>query len=140
MRKTLSILLLVLIAATSCSKDEPDGKWDEMEWKVPSGIVQLDDGVFRVPVSGGSFTFTCENYEPWIVSITEHKEDTSVEYVMRKNEHAFEGEWYSVNCAKKNVTFTFNPLSEGGVRALEITFTAGDIFCTFMLVQENLLF
>jgi hypothetical protein len=33
--KTLLMVLLVLITATSCGKDEPDGKWDKMKWKAP---------------------------------------------------------------------------------------------------------
>lgn len=137
--KTLLITLLVLVAATSCGKDEPDGKWDKMEWTVPSGIVQLEDGVYWVPASGGSFTFVCENYEPWIVSLAEYQGDAQVEHVMRENLHSYEGEWYSVKCAKKNVTFTFSPF-EDDARVLEVTLTAGDIFCTLLFAQQNLLF
>lgn len=136
--KTLILLLVVLVGATSCGKDEPDGKWENMKWKIPSGVIQLDSNSFIVPTSGGSFTFVCENYEPWIATITEREGYTSVEYVVQKqNSHYFEEKWGSVKCEKKNVTITFTPIDEDDVRELEVTLTAGDLFHTFVFLQHD---
>ena len=131
------LLLLVLVAATSCSNNEPDGKWDKMKWKAPSGIEQFMEGYYKVPIAGGSFTFTCENYEPWISTLTESGPSYSNKYVHPiPDPHFLSGEWCSVSCVKKKVTFTFSPLDESQARTFEIALTAGDIFYTFLFVQD----
>ncbi len=137
--KTLLILMLLIVTATSCGKDEPDGKWEKMKWKEPSNIVKLQEGVYRVPTSGGSFTFICENYEPWIVFLAENGPYVSYEYP-GVSVRTLIGEWCSVECVKKKVTFTFSPVSDDEVHDFEVTLTAGDIFYTFLFTQSNRLY
>jgi hypothetical protein len=136
--KTLLMVLLVLVTATSCGKDEPDGKWAKMKWKAPDGLVKLQEGVYQVPLSGGSFTFICENYEPWISSITEIGPDVSQEYLGPNS--SIEGEWCTVKCEKKYVTIIFSPATEDESHELEVVFTAGDVFYKLYFVQRNLLY
>lgn len=136
--KTLLILLLVIVTATSCGKDEPDGKWDKMKWKVPSDLVKIQEGVYQVPLSGGSFTFICENYEPWIELL--YESGPHVSYETPGPSDVINGEWCSVKCVKKNVTITFCPTTEDDPHEFEITLTAGDIFYHFFFLQKNRLY
>ena len=136
--ETLLITLLVIITATSCGKDEPVGQWDEMKWKVPSDLIQIQEGVYQVPLSGGTFTFICENYEPWIESLYESGPNVSIETYGPL--YTIEGEWCSVDCLKKYVTITFSPTSEDEPHEFEIGFTAGDIFYYMHFKQSNRLY
>ena len=136
--RTLLVVLLVLITAASCGKDEPDGMWDKMKWKAPSDLVELQEGVYQVPLSGGTYTFICENYEPWIESLYESGPNVSIE--THGPSYSIEGEWCSVKCVKKNVTITFTPTSEDEPHEFEIGFTAGDIFYYMHFRQRNRLY
>ena len=133
--KTLLIVLFVLVSAISCVKDDPDGKWAKMKWQVPSSLVQVQEGIYQIPTSGGSFTLICENYKPWISSLTEIGSHVSKEYPGSCD--SLQGEWCSVKCEKNDVIITFSPLADDDVHQFEITFTAGDIFHTLRFVQQH---
>lgn len=133
--KTLLIVLLFLVTATSCGKDEPIDN-GEMQWKMPSEFVQLEKGIFLVPISGGTFTFSCQNYEPFISSLIERGPYVSYEYP-RLNMRSVEGEWINVKCEKKNVTVTFTPLGDDRAHEFEIVFAAKDVVFTFIFMQQE---
>ena len=130
--KTFVLLLVLLVGVASCGKDEPDGMWEKMKWEEPSGLTKGGDGIYLVPASGGTFKFTCKNYQPWIAQISDYYELTSAQDVS-----SYQGSWYSVNCVKSEVTFTFRPLTdEDDTRELMVTLTAGDIFDYFKFIQR----
>ena len=101
----LPLLLLVLVTATSCGKDEPDGTSDKMQWKAPTDLVQVLEGVYQVPLSGGSFTFICENCEPMVESLYER--GPHVSYEIPGPSHYIEGVWSSVQCKKKKINYSY---------------------------------
>lgn len=134
----LPLLLLVLVTATSCGKDEPDGTSDKMQWKAPTDLVQVLEGVYQVPLSGGSFTFICENCEPKVESLYER--GPHVSYETPGPSHYIEGVWSSVQCKKKKVTITFSPTTEDEPRVFDIGFTAGDMAYYMHFLQRNRLY
>jgi hypothetical protein len=138
--KTLLMVLLVLVVATSCGKDEeePIGIWAPMKWKVPGYLVQIQEGVYQVPLTGGSYTFICENYVPRIVSLYEI--GPYVTYETPGLGDTIYGEWCNVKCVNKYVTITFSPTTEEDPHDFEVTFTAGDIFYQFLFYQRNRLY
>ena len=134
----LPLLLLVLVTATSCDKDEPDGTSGKMQWKAPTDLVQVLEGVYQVPLSGGSFTFICENCEPKVESLYER--GLHVSYEIPGPSHYIEGVWSSVQCKKKKVTITFSPTTEDEPRVFDIGFTAGDMAYYMHFLQRNRLY
>lgn len=134
----LPLLLLVLVTATSCGKDEPDGTSGKMQWKAPTDLVQVLEGVYQVPLSGGSFTFICENCEPMVESLYER--GPHVSYEIPGPSHYIEGVWSSVQCKKKKVTITFSPTTEDEPRVFDIGFTAGDMAYYMHFLQRNRLY
>ena len=134
----LPVLLLVLVTATSCGKDEPDGTSGKMQWKAPTDLVQVLEGVYQVPLSGGSFTFICENCEPMVESLYER--GPHVSYEIPGPSHYIEGVWSSVQCKKKKVTITFSPTTEDEPRVFDIGFTAGDMAYYMHFLQRNRLY
>lgn len=136
--KTLLMVLLVLVVATSCGKDEPDGKWAKMKWKAPGDLVQIQEGVYQVPLSGGTYTFICENYEPWVASLYEIGPYVTHETPGPRD--AIYGEWCSVKCVKKYVTITFSPTTEDAPHEFDIEFSAGDVFYSLHFLQRNRLY
>ena len=134
----LPLLLLVLVTATSCGKDEPDGTSGKMQWKAPTDLVQVLEGVYQVPLSGGSFTFICENCEPTVESLYER--GPHVSYEIPGPSHYIEGVWSSVQCKKKKVTITFSPTTEDEPRVFDIGFTAGDMAYYMHFLQRNRLY
>lgn len=129
------LVLLVLATATSCGKDEPDGQLDEMKWNAPTDLVKVLDGVYKVPLSGGTYTFICENYEPKVESINES--GSNISYETHGYEHSIDGVWCSVKCKKKKVTITFSPTTEDEPHVFDIGFTAGDLTYYLHFLQWN---
>ncbi len=137
--KTMLLVLLVIVTATSCGKEERMlGDWPPMKWKAPSDLVQIQEGVYQVPLSGGTYTFICENYEPWIILL--HESGPNVSYETPGRRPSFEGEWCTVNCEKKKVTITFSPTTEDAPHEFDIEFTAGDVFYDMHFLQRNRLY
>ena len=129
----ISILLLVVLAGVaSCGKDEPDGKWDDMKWNVPSALTK-ENGVYIVPANGGTYTFECKNYTPWI----DHCESNFYDMVVSSTTYAY-SEWFEVIVEGKNVIITFQPLEDDTeARQLTVVVTAGDIFDSFKFTQRQ---
>ena len=131
--KKFLFLLVILIGVAACGKDEPPiGIWEEMKWEEPGGLTKVD-GIYIVPVSGGTYKFTCKNYKPWIAEIFDYYDQTMGVWVDR----SYEGTWYSVKCEGNDVTFTFRPLADDGdIHDVLVTLTAGDIFDRFRFIQR----
>ncbi len=142
MTKFLKILLLACVAAlslSSCEKEElRDGDWEAMKWINPSELVQQDK-VFIVPADGGSYTFECKNYHPWISDVIEGKDYTGQLFSPDNEDfHHLKGAWWEVKIDKKLVTITFSPLdSETDARDLTVDLTAGDIFDHLRFSQKR---
>ena len=129
--RTFALLLVLLAVVASCSKEEPDGKWDKMKWNDLSGLTKVD-GVYIVPAQGGTYTFECKNYTPWI----DHCDYGYYDMAVHTSTHVY-GEWFEVTIDGKKVIVTFQPLEdEAETRQLTVTVTAGDIFDTFRFEQR----
>ena len=138
--KTLLMVLLVLVVATSCGKDEEEliGNWTPMKWKVPGDLVRIQEGVYQVPLAGGSYTFICENYVPWIVSL--HESGPYVTYDTPCLGDTVYGKWCNVKCVNKYLTITFSPTTEEDPHEFEVMLQSGDAFYQFLLLQRNRLY
>ena len=138
MKKIVNALLLVLlVVATSCNKDETV-EGEEMRWEMPSEFVQLNKGTFQVPAEGGSFTLTCENYEPWIEVLHEIGPEVTYDLIGRnKSTRSAQGQWIKVECVKKKVHLTFTPVTVEEPHGFEIMFSSGNVSFTFIFVQTK---
>ena len=127
-------MTLAAFSLTSCSSDDPDGKWDAMVWKseVP---VQTTDGVYNVSAYGAEFTFSCHNYSyPWIENAV-----SNGEYYYPPREandyHTITTEWFKVEMSGNKLKVVFEANDTAEERPLRLTVTAGDIFYTFNFKQ-----
>jgi hypothetical protein len=121
--------MVVLVGVASCGKDELVGQWDIMEWNDISGLTKVN-GVYMVPAAGGTYTFECKNYKPWISLCGYGFYDMTVS----SHTHVY-SEWFEVIIDGNKMTVTFQPLEEEA-RHLEIVVTAGDIFDYFYFEQH----
>lgn len=129
--KVAVLLMAVLIGAASCGKDEPDGMWAEMKWDDKSGLTK-ENGVYIVPANGGTYTFTCQNYKPWISNC----DYAYYDMVVHSFTHVI-GEWFEVECVDHDVIVTFLPLEDlTNSRNLTVVVTAGDIFDQLVFEQR----
>ena len=137
--KTMLLVLLVIVTATSCGKDERMlGDWPPMKWKAPSDLVQIQEGVYQVPLSGGTYTFICENYAPRIVSL--HESGPYLTYDTPCLGDTIYGEWCNVKCVNKYLTITFSPTTEEDPHEFEVILQSGDAFYQFLFYQRNRLY
>ncbi|MBR5029816.1 MAG: hypothetical protein IKX63_01775 [Muribaculaceae bacterium] len=127
--RTILILMVVLVGVASCGKDEPDGKWAKMEWNDLSGLAKVN-GVYMVPAAGGTYTFECKNYKPWI----DHCEYGSYDMVVSSSTYVY-SEWFEIIIDGNIMTVIFQPIEEAS-RHLNIVLTAGDIFDNFYFEQH----
>lgn len=130
--KTLLLLLVLLVGVTACGSDEPDGKWAKMKWE---NVVNLQkvNGVFVIPEGGGSFTFECKNYNPWLADVIIN----GVHQDMGENWKEYKNDWLEVKAVDKKIIFTFDKIGESmTTRRVEIVVTAGDIFDYFSFQQH----
>ena len=88
-----------------------------------------------IPVAGGTFTFECKNYTPWLSDVIINAEHQDI----HENWKEYKNDWFEVKIVDKKVIFTFDKI-EGSIwtaRSVEVTVTAGDIFDTFVFQQEK---
>ena len=129
-----ALIMLAVLSLASCEKDKLVGDWDSMIWKAEVPMV-IEDGVYDVSDSGGTFTFTCRNYsKPWIegaVSGEEHyfPNRESNDY------HTIMADWFKAEIVGNKLTVFFEPNKESREQFLSLTVTAGDIFHTFKFKQ-----
>ena len=138
--KFLSLILLsfTLLSVTSCG-DEPDGNWEKMKWNNVDNLAK-DNNFYVIPDNGGTFTFECKNYIPWlsgkIIINTEYQDMFSQE---NWNWKEYKNDWFEVKIVDKKVIFTFDEIEDSMTgRTVEVGVTAGDIFDTFIFQQQKL--
>lgn len=131
------LLIAVLLGFSSCG-DEPDGKWAKMKWNNVDNLSKTNN-IYVIPEEGGSFTFECKNYTPWIAEVvinTEHQDISSQE---DWNWKEYRNDWFEVKITDKKVIFSFDEIKEPMTgRTAEVVMTAGDIFDTFIFQQQKL--
>ena len=128
--RIILLLFAIIFMVASCG-DEPDGKWDKMKWEDLSGLTQ-ENGIYIVPATGGTYTFKCQNYKPWI----DHCEYDYHEMVLYSPTLVY-CDWFEVQCENNDVTVTFGPLDDlTKPRQLTVVLTAGDIFDYFRFEQR----
>lgn len=133
--KLYILLIVTLIGLTSCNIDEPDGKWDKMKWKNIDNLSKVNN-IYVIPKEGGTFTFECKNYTPWLADVIVNGEHQDL--LTNENRKAYKNDWFEVKITDKNVVFTFDEIEEPmTTRRVEVVATAGDIFDTFHFQQEN---
>ena len=130
----LAFAVLAAFSITSCSSDEPDGKWDSMVWEA-EGRVQMTDGVYAVPANGMEFTFSCQNYQfPWMENAA-----SNGKYYYPPREandyHTITTGWFKAEISGNKLTVVFEANVTAEERLLQLTVTAGDIFYTFKFMQ-----
>lgn len=130
--KTLLLLLVLLVGVAACGSDEPDGKWAKMKWENVDNLEKVN-GVYVIPEGGGSFTFECKNYNPWLADVIINGEHQD----MGENWKEYKDDWLEVKVVDKKIIFTFDKIGESmTTRRVEIVVTAGDIFDHFSFQQH----
>ncbi len=135
----ISILLMaILLTLSSCGDgDEPDGKWEKMKWKNIDRLTEVNH-TYIIPEEGGTFTFECTNYRPWLsyVAINCEPQDAGQDWQDLWTE--FSNDWFGVEIVDKKVIFTFDEIEEPvPLRTVEVVVTGGDIFYTFLFQQQK---
>ena len=130
----IAFQVLVAVFISSCSSDDPDGKWDPMVW-FAEDPVQTTDGVYIVPAGGFEFTFSCRNYSsPWMENAV-----AAGEWYYPPREandyHSIAADWFKAEVSGNKLKVTFEANETEEERPLELTVTAGDIFHTFKFRQ-----
>lgn len=146
--KTILLSLIApiaLFATTSCNKEGKDGDWEPMKWTKNTYATQkyADKTYYQVPSTGGSFTFTCKNYEKfWLSSVN----ITSAAYGYTVEKHIADGtygkwdgrhyddERCSIDISDNVLTVKFQQ-SDSSLCTYKIVVTAGDIFHSFQFLQ-----
>ena len=129
------LAFVVLLGATSCGSDEPDGNWEKMKWTNVNDLKNVN-GVYLLPEEGGTCTFLCRNYDhPWISSVTV---DGVNQVLNNGNQMEFNGEWCTVKFEGNKMIVTTQPLPASlELRNFDVNVTAGDIFDTFHFRQQK---
>lgn len=123
----------------SCS-DDPDGKWDEMEWKATSSIEKAD-GHYMVNPDGGTYTFQCTNYAGfWFSQAVAKTGSTVANYYPQSNTSddgmTLETSWAHFTSQGNLLIVTIEPNYDNDSREVSLTVTTGDIFDTFRFCQN----
>ena len=132
-------LIAVLLGFSSCGDepgDRPIGDWEPMKWNNVDNLAKVNN-IYVIPEEGGTFTFECKNYKPWLSDViinTEHQDIYSSG--SRKD---YKNDWFEVKITDKKVMFTFDEIEEPMTgRTVEVVVTAGDIFDTFVFQQQKI--
>ena len=84
-----------MAGVASCGDDEPPiGIWEIMKWNDLS-VLSKENGVYIIPAAGGTYTFECKNYSPWISHCYTGYDDV----VVSSFTHVY-NEWFDVLCSK----------------------------------------
>lgn len=146
-RLSISLLLAPFLALTACNDE--DGDWPPMKWEKTTYATAKIEGqkYIQVPLQGGTYTFTCKNYDYfWLsnVNITTSGYGFTIEKNI--NDGYFGAVWdtergqymqsdgCSVDIDGKtlNVKFDYSDAQ----RTYKISVTAGDIFDNFYFEQR----
>ena len=130
-------MIAVLLGFSSCG-DEPDGKWSKMKWNNVDNLTKTNN-IYVIPEEGGSFTFECKNYTPWIADVVINTERQDILSQDDWKWKEYRNDWFEVKITDKKVIFSFDEIKEPMTgRTAEVVVTAGDIFDTFIFQQQKL--
>ena len=130
-------MITVLLGFSSCG-DEPDGKWSKMKWNNVDNLTKTNN-IYVIPEEGGSFTFECKNYTPWIADVVINTERQDILSQDDWKWKEYRNDWFEVKITDKKVIFSFDEIKEPMTgRTAEVVVTAGDIFDTFIFQQQKL--
>ena len=136
----LLMLALAGITLNSCEKQRLEGDWDPMKWKDESSLARVDN-VYQVPASGGSYKFHCKNYSGFWISSIEEDGQAFMPNLENNDWTDLTGQWSRVQCLPDgDLVVTFQPFSfysSASQRTMNLSVTAGDIFCHFRFVQKK---
>lgn len=131
------------LAACDIVTEPLDGDWEAMKWSHPKYETVKVEGHshYLVPAEGGSYGFRCTNYKPWL---TDHVFEVNgeIQHSYREKDHDesiwhhYQNEWCRVDVADDSVKIQFAP-NTGDVRKAVIGVTAGDIFDSFVFLQQS---
>lgn len=129
------LLIAVLLGFSSCDNEQPIGIWSPMKWNNVDNLTKTNN-IYVIPAEGGSFTFECKNYAPWLSDVIINTERQKMVLQENWNRKEYKNEWFEVKIIDKKVIFTFDkiekPMTE---RTVEVEVTAGDIYDDFVFKQ-----
>lgn len=136
--------LAAAFVLTACNNDK-DGDWDPMNWEKNSYSTTKVDGkkYIQVPQQGGTYTFSCKNYEGfWLSSVdiitsgygfTMEKHLADGSFGANWNHHHMQSDGCSIDIEENSMTVHFD--YSDAHRVYTINVTAGDIFDSFRFIQ-----
>lgn len=137
-----AVVSLMSVGLTGCHKEELIGDWDPMEWKAD---VKMKNHTVTVPPQGGTYQFTCTNYQSfWLSDIEEEIFDKvtnrlTVTYSYPKEDdydyRNIKGEWVEASVHGNVMTVAVAPNGTGRNRSATVVPTGGDIFDYFYFEQ-----
>lgn len=137
----ISIYLIVALLAFSSCGEEPDGKWDKMEWISVDNLAQVNN-IYVIPEEGGTFTFECKNYTPWLSRVYVNNEPKPIvrEDLQEKWKKCIIDDWFEIEIVDKKMIIFFDRIDDYYLteRKVTVEVTAGDIFDTFIFQQQKL--
>ena len=133
MRKSIYLLILLLIIFISASCESKDGdEWENMKWKTDT---KIEKGVINVSAQGGTFIFKCTNYGYLFLSlVVEEKKEIQVKC---DNICSANGEWCDIITEMNTLIVTIAPNNNKIDRILEVEVCPGSISDFFIFKQTR---
>ena len=134
-------MLLMSVGLSGCDKkDEPIvGKWTPMKWETD---VTMDGHMVTVPQQGGTYQFTCTNYEGfWLAGLEEqtfdpdNKREVTIYSYPDDTYRTIKGVWADATVQGNVMTVTVSANDTGKSRTAVVMPTGGDIFDHFRFSQ-----
>ena len=147
----ITFILLAMLSFASCSSsekedDEPllDGKWSPMEWKQTEGGQPTEHDRYKhffvVPCSGGTYKFTCLNYNVWMSSVYDNDVRYKANYNIGESGYPefyyVYGDWFAVESFDNYLSITINENTTGAERLLGVDVWCMDISDYFYFKQK----
>lgn len=125
---------------TACS-DSLDGTGEPMKWKTSVETVKDAHGKYvSVPKEGGTYTFTCKNYDSfWFSDVVGNQDGKSQHYYpddMKDPHHIVVSSWAQMNCKGRDLIVEIQPNTGSSERTLTVGIQVGNIFGSFRFIQS----
>lgn len=158
MKHLIYLLSLLAFCLASCSSEEPIGRFHPMKWNTPRELAKVNGNDFLVPDSGGTYTFTCTNYN-WLslhyvvagdtaympsgkmFTIRDAAGDSiGVDFITYETAdwNHMSGAWFDFTVSQADMVCTFAQLPDSvASRTLQVGVIAGNPFSSFNFKQSR---
>ena len=141
----LCVSVLSVLSFAACDKEEEEemGKFEPMKWQQTDYLTTEDNETTRyvVPSEGGSFTFTCKNYDSLRLSQIKYERDGESRYRTSSTDESFSttsasDEICDISVDGNIVEITSKPNTDSLLK-IDVILTHAHAFGKLCFVQEG---